>query len=225
LVGIVTLSSSKEPIKSESRIQWAEVVPVEANHRERDWESRARGKLAFRLLSRMDCPSLCEDLKNTINIGTPVAIIDLRVFTPEVIPVLGAFAHPSFCDHLNHINFKDKLLGHSHGNQIPKNIRPAGPMLEKILNILVMSEIECLKRLNEYTRSEIAKQICLQKQVRMLYGTQLDAFLAGLSGAIHCTQGPPGTGKVTLMMIVILPLISYSNCNIRVSSELHLCWL
>ena len=96
LVGIIKLGSSKEPLSRANDIQWAEICPVDMNlGRDRDHEMRSRGKMAFRLLSRGDCPSFAVDVDAPIDMRTPVAIIDLRVFVPEVVSVLATFAQVS----------------------------------------------------------------------------------------------------------------------------------
>ena len=96
LVGIVKLGSSKEPLSRVNDIQWAEICPVDMNlGRDRDHEMRSKGKMAFRLLSRGDCPSFAVDVDAPIDMRTPVAIIDLRVFVPEVVSVLATFAQVS----------------------------------------------------------------------------------------------------------------------------------
>lgn len=197
LIGIVKLGSSREPLKRSSSIYWAEVVPVDAkNGSDFDWQARANGKIAFRLLSRGDCPALSVDADSLLELGTCLAIIDLRVFVPEVISVLSTFAQESFKSHLDQIPFIQCLIGQSPGVNL--NLNYALSKTTVIAEAIKGSEIELIKRLTPDSLARLTQRICQLEQVKSLYGTQLEAFVDGLAGAVHCTQGPPGTGKVTL---------------------------
>ena len=72
--------------------------------------------------------------------------------------------------------------------------------MELITAAIQHSEIETIRRLPAVQILSLTTRICAMEQVKSLYGTQLQAFVAGLAGAVHCTQGPPGTGKVSLLL-------------------------
>lgn len=112
LVGVCRLSLSGEALARDRQIEWAEVIPYDhfkgANL---DWEYRTRGQMAIRLLTKGDCFGMPSESDSRLEIGTRVAIIDLRVFVPEVISVLSTFSRDDFSSHLNQIPFVQKLIG------------------------------------------------------------------------------------------------------------------
>ena len=193
LVGIIKLGSSNEPLKKSYDIYWGEIVPVDPKNLSLDWQARANGKVAFRLLSRNDISVLSTD-DTVLDLGTCIAIIDLRVFVPEVISVLATFAQDAFPSHLAQIPFINCLIGQSTGYRPNFNMTNSKQLL--ITEAIKSSEIELITRLPPLQLQRFIQRICQLKQVETLYGTQLEAFIAGLAGAVHCTQGPPGTGKV-----------------------------
>ena len=93
LVAVIKLSASREPIARNSVVQWGEIVSYDLKaDAGQDWEHREKGLMAVRLLSRADCAGMPDETEAHIDAGTRLAIIDLRVFVPEVISVLGTFA-------------------------------------------------------------------------------------------------------------------------------------
>lgn len=196
LVAIIRLSVSKEPISRQSQIQWGEIVPVEVKYgANQDWTFRSKGRMAVRLLSKADCYGMPDDTDTHIDIGTRVAIIDLRVFVPEVISVLNTFSKPDFKDHLNQISFFNQLIGQE-SPQKALEFNQKDSIETSILNALENSDIDYIQRLSPDNKSQLIREICALKPIQSLYGTQLEAFSAALFSSIHCTQGPPGTGKV-----------------------------
>lgn len=153
--------------------------------------------MAIRLLTRADCVGMPNETESHIEVGTRVAIIDLRVFVPEVISVLSTFSKEDFRAQLNQIPFFGRLIGHDAPGK-PLDYSSDYSISKCISNALESSEIDYIQRLNPASKSELIRDICNLKPIQSLSGTQLEAFSAALFSAVHCTQGPPGTGKVKL---------------------------
>ncbi len=96
LVAIVRLNERGEPLTRDKVIEWAEIVPVDDKKPYDDWKERGQGRMSFRLLNRGDCSGMPNEDDSHLMKGSKIAIIDLRVFVPEVISVLSTFAHPEF---------------------------------------------------------------------------------------------------------------------------------
>lgn len=201
LVAVVRLSVSGEPLAENSKIEWAEIVPVNPQSGDRlDHKERARGRLALRLLTRADLSSLKGD-SEALQAGLRVAIIDLQVFLPEVIPVLSALTDPELMDHLRNIKFSSQLLGHppadegiNHNNDVDVAIRHA----------IESTQLDVVMRLER--KSSLISRISTLAKKYNLSGSQLTAFASALSSSLHCTQGPPGTGKSYLGVVLIKAL-------------------
>lgn len=217
LVAVVQLGASQQALRPEDVVQWAEIVPCSARDgRDRDFESRARGRMALRLLSRSDCPSLPREASAPLTAGGRVAVIDLRVFVPEVVAVLGTFADNAFGDHLAQIPFVASLIGQAKpaaAHVAVLDVVTPRQQRRAVEEALRNSDIDLLHQLGDLERQDLAQRICTVKPVQLLYGTQLQAFLAALSQPIHVTQGPPGTGKVpcctTLLSLSFTLIMSY----------------
>lgn len=128
--------------------------------------------------------------------GSRVAVIDLRVFVPEVVPVLSACADQRLPRHLDAIPFSKQLIGK--GKTLPA-FPPSlaeDPVENAIAQAIKSSDIELVQRLSPPVRNQLVADISRLARKANLYGTQLDAFAQALQASIHCTQGPPGTGKV-----------------------------
>ena len=193
------MSASHEPIPRNSLVQWGEIVPadIQAGHNQ-DWKDRSKGRVAIRLLSRADCFGMPEDTGVHIASGARVAIIDLRVFVPEVISVLNTFSKEDFKDQLNQIPFFNRLIGQDSAPQNALMYNKNDSIQQCVRNALENSEIDYIQRLNPQAKLDLINEICSLKPIQSLSGTQLEAFAAALFSAVHCTQGPPGTGKVCL---------------------------
>jgi hypothetical protein len=174
LVAVLRLSSSREALPRDRLVEWAEVVPMNPKDTSRDWEERSRGKMAIRLLTRTDCPGM--PTESEIEIGTRVAIIDLRVFVPEVVSVLATFASDSFQEHLSMIPFINRLIG------VPEEVPrfQAGPNTtvgDMLHQAITRSEIEVLKRLSKTALNDLVSSILSLRPVASLYGTQLEVII------------------------------------------------
>jgi hypothetical protein len=185
LVCIVPLSVRGEILAVDSTIYWAEIVPTDYDVIES--QQRKQGKLSFRFLTKTDCSGLPEESDIQISPGTPIAIIDCRVFVPEVISILGTFSKPSFNAEMEGIAFADSFIG-KHKARIldydnDDNIN------EIIYEAISKSNISFINRLDETTKSSLATKISNLNVVKSLRGTQLDAFASALFNNLHCTQG------------------------------------
>lgn len=196
LVAIGRLDMAHAPLQPTTRIHWAEVVPVSTAPGHDEAKARSMGRLAVRLLGRSDCATL-QPSADDLDVGTRVFVIDLRVFAPEVVPVLATYANPTQIDDFNHIGFVKTLIGA--GARRPDYLAaPSGSESQtdrRITHALANSEIDLLHRLSANARAQLKHSICGLASRANLYGTQLEAFAEGLSCAVHCTLGPPGTGK------------------------------
>ncbi len=202
LVAVIKLSVNNEPLSRKHAIQWAEIVRVQPKDKDTKSEAHARkrGDMAVRILSRGDCSALRAEVDSPLELGTPVAIIDLRVFVPEVISVLATFAEPSFTTHLTQIPFIGRLIG-AQASPPPVLLPQRVTIAQCIEHAVLSSELECIQMLPERLRVELCGEISRLSPIQTLYGTQLQAFVSALSTAVHCTQGPPGTGKVSDILL------------------------
>ena len=206
LVGIVRLAVGRERLDRRKLIEWAEIVSYDARGGSTvDWQSRQVGKLAIRLLNAGDCPGMRGEAATALEAGSMVAIVDLRVFVPEVISVLATFAAESFAQSLKEIPFIGRLIGNK-DPQKPFAMHHGQSARDLITTALTRSEIEQIARLPFSAREELAARILNIYSVKSLYGTQLEAFVSGLFSSVHCTQGPPGTGKSYLGVCLALAL-------------------
>lgn len=189
---------SGEALSRSSPIQWAEIVPYNTKDGVNfDWKYRSEGKMAIRLLSKADCTGMPDEVDAHIDINTRVAVIDLRVFVPEVISVLGIFSRDDFKSQIDHIPFFNRLIGQESPQNPLKVFQPDQKTIRNCLNeALMSSEIDFIQRLSPMAKAQLIEEIYSLKPIQTLSGTQLDAFTAALFSAVHCTQGPPGTGKV-----------------------------
>lgn len=136
-----------------------------------------------------------------------MAIIDLRVFVPEVISVLSTFAQDSFRQHLRQIPFIDSILGKGDPAQrIPIDCVNSS-VSDAITAAVMQSTLQTIQALTFNGRRDAAAKICKLKQVKSLYGTQLDAFVSSLWSPVHCTHGPPGSGKSFVGVALVLALV------------------
>ena len=202
LVGVCVLGSSREALTPGLKIIWAEIVPmtpaklgVLSSGPGQDYRERANGKMALRLLRPNANGSIQQFSDPSIAAGTRVAVIDLRVFVPEVLSVLSICSDPHLSDHLDMIPFASRLFGQ--GAPAPTLVltMDAGPE-RTVAEAMATSEIDLVRRLTPATRDRLAANIGALARRANMYGTQLEAFCQALLCSIHCTQGPPGTGKV-----------------------------
>ena len=206
LCAVGRLDMAHAPLQPSLALHWAEIVPVSTMPGNDEGAQRSRGRLAVRLLGRSDCSVLqAADL----DVGTRVFIIDLRVFAPEVVPVLATYASPTQIEDFESIGFVNSLIGRAPRRPHQLTVAMAAGLQERITHALQNSEIDLLDRLPPPRRQRLTNDICALAQRANLYGTQLEAFAEGLGCAVHCTLGPPGTGKsyTGVQQIVALDLI------------------
>ena len=208
LVAVVRLGASCQPLSREQPIQWAEVVTSDKHQPFGEAHFRSERRMALRLLTRGDCSSLLPEHEAPLEVGSRVAVIDLRVFVPEVVSVLATLANSSFANSLQQIPFVNRFIGvaddQNSSTTTTTTITTTTTMAidltkrtqQIILEAVNASEIEIIKRLVPMVKEQVANDIARLPIIRTLYGTQLAAFAGALSSAVHCTQGPPGTGKV-----------------------------
>ena len=202
LVAVVRLGAANQRLAQNSPLQWAEVVCLDTKI---EWQTRQEGRISLRLLTKGDCPTLSSDSEMPLEPGTRIALIDLRVFVPEVISVLATLARSNFVNHFDQIPFKDRILGipGPHSGHIHD---PRQDIVENIISAINHSEIEFVHRLDETCRHALATKISDLPPVKSLYGTQLEAFTGALASAAHLSQGPPGTGKSYIGVCLVLAL-------------------
>jgi hypothetical protein len=217
LVAVVRLGMAGEHLCVEQAIQWAEIVPMDPRNQHLESQARTDGRMALRLLSRADCSVLDPDADSPFEPGTHLAVIDLRVFVPEVVSVLNTFSNALFPAHLMKIPFAKRLIGS--GAAPPANTisvchhdsddssKVGVDIRGSIMTAIETSEIDIIRRLSTVIQHRIVNAICNLRPVRTLYGTQLHAFINGLNSAVHCTQGPPGTGKSYVGVCLVLALM------------------
>ena len=193
LCAIGRLDVAHAPLQPSFAINWAEIVPVSTAQGNDEGQNRSRGRMAVRLLGQSDCSALqgCVDLR----VGTRIFVIDLRVFAPEVLPVLSTYANPTQIEDFESIRFVNSLIGQTPRRPHQISVAPTSGLRARITHALENSEIDLLDRLPPEARSQLTRSICDLAQHANLYGTQLEAFAEGLSCSVHCTLGPPGTGK------------------------------
>eukprot|EP01034_Spumella_vulgaris_P022513 gene22513-28642_t len=206
LVAVVKLSVSGEPLQRAHSLQWAEIVNYNLGPDQHEDQTRAQGRIAVRILSRGDCSALRSEADSPLEPGTRVALIDLRVFVPEVISVLATFANPQFAAQLKQIPFMGRLIGTSKSLPLVE-LGPQATIQNYVEFAILNSEIEPVRMLPQAAKLELVGAICRLPPVKSLYGTQLEAFANSLYASIHCTQGPPGTGKSYVGVCLVLALM------------------
>lgn len=231
LVAVVKLAASGEALMPMTRIAWAEIVPVNTSNNsgfggdKGDHNERAKGRMAVRFLTRADVNALStqDDAAETgLEVGCRVAVIDLQVFLPEIVPVLSALTDSELMDNLEHIKFSPHLLGSSDNSgdaDFNDDDNDAGGYDEAdrmIRQALETTEIDIISRLQIAQKETLKIQIAKLAREYTLDGTQLRAFAGALKSSLHCVQGPPGTGKSHLGVVLIkaLDLVrTAASCN------------
>jgi hypothetical protein len=206
-------------------IHWGEIVPAKigtgtgtgtggktrdggtGNAREEHLQ-RKQNLITIRLLSRSDCPDLDTTSVSRLDLrsGSHVAIIDMRVFVPEVMTVLSTLGQQSFLDGFTRVSFAKYLLSPddgaaSDGTSADISLPPLSPtvsLIEHLVKAFDETTIECIANFSESRKRVVIQKICQLKVVQTLDQTQGEAFVHALMRPLHCTQGPPGTGKVYL---------------------------
>jgi hypothetical protein len=203
LVGIIRLGVAGEPLARDCPIYWAEIVSSNQSYGTAqtyhpEWVNRSRGEMCVRLLSAADCDGLPRESDLHLERGIQVAVVDLRVFVPEVITVLGTLSSNTYHSNMNHLPFIQSLIGQRRNNVVPRNdfLLSTATRDVLVLTALEDSNIDYVRRMSQSSKTLLAQQILGLKPVSSLYGTQLEAFVEAIRNDVHCAQGPPGTGNV-----------------------------
>jgi hypothetical protein len=215
LVGVVHLHARNSELKPSMKIHWGEiVVPKNSPSLGKQQQGTARDEhlrrkdnlMSIRLLSRSDCPDLQTSRDLRCSKDSHVAIIDMRVFVPEVMTVLSTLGQRSFLDGFTRVSFAKYLLspdGHDDDRGEEGDESTTLPALstttslsEHLLKAFESTTIDCIANLSESRKRILIQKICQLKVVQTLDRTQGEAFIHALMRPLHCTQGPPGTGKV-----------------------------
>eukprot|EP01031_Cornospumella_fuschlensis_P032165 gene32165-38906_t len=206
LVALVNLAVSKASLKPEQHIYFGEIISSHNDDRQ-EYARRARGELSVRLLTKQDCIFLTTPSPN-FNKGSNVAIIDLRVFVPEVVSVLATLCSPSFDSSLQRLPYVNKLLGVLDVAKAGDHIEFASSSLEQQVAFSVFhSDIQCIRRFSEADKHLLVQRISSIPNIRSMDKTQREALCAALQSSVHCTQGPPGTGKSYTGVALVLALM------------------
>jgi hypothetical protein len=208
LVGIIKLPATHATISLSWSIYWGEIIVSDSRADDRvEYSRRENGCITVRLLSKGDSLLLPTEVEYPFISGSKVAIVDFRVFVPEVFSVLATVAHPAFLSGLDRLPFKHSLLGLPNPEERPQGIVfPPHDISHSILLAVEKSNIPCMKTLTEPNKSDLVKEILNISLVKTLDRTQLEAFCKGLMSNFHCTQGPPGTGKSYVGVCLVLAL-------------------
>lgn len=198
LVAVVRLDVSGEALNYSHPIQWAEIVPFsQTEGANQDFAQRSKKRLALRPLMSEDVNVL--ENEQFLQAGRRIAVIDLRVFVPEVVSVLGTIFQPNLNLHFNRIPFSSHLIGC--GAPSPAILLTPATGIETVITEAIHgSEMKVLQRLPPEIRDKLCRDLAKLGRDANLYGTQLAAFVEALRCSLHCTQGPPGTGKVSSLM-------------------------
>jgi hypothetical protein len=206
LVGVVKLHATHATIPMSSPIYWGEIV-LQNSHDEdmREYSRRERGYLTVRLLSKADSQLLPTEVEYPFTVGSKAAIVDFRVFVPEVFSVLATISHPVFKTGLERLPFKHSLLGWNREEEERVQFDYSLPDL-CIHNAILHSKIPSIQTLSGDQKVALTTKILALNLVKTLDRTQLEAFCKGLMCNFHCTQGPPGTGKSYVGVCLVLAL-------------------
>lgn len=199
LVAVICVKQKWDPIQHTARLYWGEIVPMSSAKDHQEGKLRAKGKLAVKVLSRSDCDQIDVNINAfPFRPGSRVAVIDCRLFVPEVMSVLSTLFHQDFQNGLQNLPFIKRILS----RPLKENSIAAIPVaINFILRDIISQAIETstipyMKYLNVDVKSRLADRICSLETVRSLDHTQLEAFANGLNASFHTTLGPPGSGKV-----------------------------
>ncbi|CAM9172515.1 unnamed protein product, partial [Ectocarpus fasciculatus] len=215
LVAVIYVQATGLGLSDDMRIHWGELVTGShgATAKDEEYRRRSRGEATVRLLSRADCDGLPTQVDTDFYVGGKVVLIDLQVFVPEVISVLATLSSPSFLTGLNVVPFSLPMLGR-HDLLVTLPLEAVSTQ-DLIWRAITTSQLDCLSRLAEKDREEVAHSILRLRVVQTLDHTQGKAFASGLFYAMHCTQGPPGTGKSYVGVCLVLALVLIRDANMR----------
>lgn len=207
LVAIIPLISRNDGLERDHRIFWGEVVTL-PNSKVMESNLRKDGKINIRLLGKQDC-DLFEDFGLVVGdaqfrSGASIAIVDLRVFVPEVMSVLATMNTKNFEIGLAQASFKPLLLNSVTARM--DNIPPNLPLRNMIQYGLQNSTISTVRQLSQEKLEELANELWKIEQIRSLDATQGKSFAMALMHSLHTCQGPPGSGKSYVGVCIVLAL-------------------
>jgi hypothetical protein len=198
LVAVISLPAYGMALDPNSKIHWGEIVASDPKQDSRDeYNNRRRGELSVRLLTRNDSTLIANEFERGFQINYTVAVIDLRVFVPEVISVLSTLSSREFENSLHRLHFAPLLLGDVPSATLLESSTTVNLDLHgMIYNSIIKSDMQCIQELSSSEKNQLVDEICKLSVVKTMDKTQLQAFTNALRCSVHCTQGPPGTGKV-----------------------------
>jgi hypothetical protein len=194
MVAVIPLAMKDIGLKRSDKLLWGEVVVW--NHKDgnqKEYGRRKRGNISIRLLGKNDCNLFNDSTEDDLGDGQKIAIVDLKVFVPEVISVLATLSSNSFKESLRRVSFQKSLLDSSTAQMLPI---VKLTLREMINHALHHTSISAVANLNENHKQELVEQIWSIPQVQSLDETQGIAFASALLQSLHTVQGPPGSGKV-----------------------------
>lgn len=197
-------------LDSTDKIYWGEIICPQSKSGNSDDEStrRKKGQISIRLLGKQDC-DLLEDFgliagDSQFRSKATIAIIDLRVFVPEVISVLATMSSNEFVKGLQHANFKPLLLNSVSAPM--ENIPTGVPLRNMIFYGLQHSTIATVRLLSNELINNLTDELWKINQIRSLDDTQGKSFAMALMHSLHTCQGPPGSGKSFVGVCLVLAL-------------------
>jgi hypothetical protein len=195
LLCIVLLATPGERLRTSQPIFWGEIIH-DRNQRISPGNMRRQGKISIRLLSKSDSSMINYDDIPVRN-RSCIAIIDCRVFVPEVISVLATFADPSFRSGLQGVSFGRYLLGDSVDdimveegsidNHPLDRLNDASPS-EIVATAIRSSKLRAISKLPADVKETFILKVCSQPSVSTLDRTQAMALAKGFSYDLHCTH-------------------------------------
>ena len=193
LVAVIPIAKTNIALKGSDRIFWGEIVAHSFTNSHKEPERRKNGFISIRLLGKSDCSLFVDSSEDDVMDGQKIAIVDLRVFVPEVMSVLSTLSHPSFKEGLERVAFQNALLDSSSARLLPLSRLDLQAMINYAIH---NSSITIVASLSTDHKNNLVQQIWSIPQVRTLDETQGIAFASALFQSLHTVQGPPGSGKV-----------------------------
>jgi len=195
LVAVVKrLPRRGSPLHDSAEILWGKMVSSTTlkgkEALDDEIKNRKGGRFAIQLLGEGDCPGFPADSELHLDVGCNVAIIDLKVFVPEVVTVLSALSS-NLTSGLKGLCFSNQLLGKG------ERFQYASEQSTDIRDAIMNSSVPLIQSLPDRLRFEFSNLVHNLSSVITLDTTQRQSFAAALRYPLHCTQGPPGTGKVS----------------------------
>eukprot|EP01039_Chlorochromonas_danica_P009656 gene9656-10676_t len=202
LAAIIPLPARGVSLQERFPIYWAEIVAKEDDTKS-ECARRSRGELSVRLLNQSDSSTLSDQFDSNSNLfkkDCMLAIIDCRVFVPEVISVLSTLSSDAMEKSLRYLQFTNLILGSQHMEELVEldcttDNWNRDLFVGLICRSIDQSDIKSIQRLSLADKQTLLRRIIALPQVMEMDRTQGMAFCGAIRNTVHCTQGPPGTGK------------------------------